>query len=56
MVDDLPKLDQEEEDAEGEQQNEGEGNLVLDAAETEEVRGGGYPPLNTYTRSNGGTG
>jgi hypothetical protein len=56
MADEQSKVDPEHENAELAQKDETEGDLALDAAEAEEVKGGGYPPLPTYVRSPGPTG
>ena len=43
MTDEQPKLDPEQESPEGEQQQDDVEDLALDAADAEEVKGGGWP-------------
>ncbi len=54
MADEQPRLDPEEGKPEGEHQQDDVEDLALDAADAEEVKGGGWPNVYVYTGGAGG--
>ena len=49
MTDEQPTVDPEQEKPEGEHQQDDVEDLALDAADAEEVKGGGWPNVYVYT-------
>ena len=49
MTDEQPTVDPEQEKPEGEHQQDDVEDLALDAADAEEVKGGGWPNQYVYT-------